>query len=178
MTVQLQISESPIKRLSPEAYQKIDRELAKYPPDQKQSAVMSALRIAQVEHGMVTPELEEEIADYLGMAPMAVHEVSTFYNMYNLRPMGRFKLTVCTNLPCALRSSNQAAEYLKHQLGIGFGETTADGVFTLQEGECFGACGDAPVVLVNDHRMCSWLSNERIDALLSELREQANKGEA
>ncbi|MEY2776418.1 MAG: hypothetical protein RLY30_516 [Pseudomonadota bacterium] len=177
MSIQLSLSEAPVRRLSDEAYRKIDRELAKYPSDQKQSAVMAALRIAQVEHGYISPELESEIAAYLGMPPMAVHEVATFYNMYDLKPLGRFKLTICTNLPCALRSGNQAADYLKARLGIGFNETTPDGLFTLKEGECMGACGDSPVMLVNNHRMCSWMSNDRIDALLAELSEQPAKGD-
>jgi NADH-quinone oxidoreductase subunit E len=166
-----------VRTLSDAAYALIDRELTKYPADQKQSAVMAALRIAQVEKGFVSPEAEAEIAAYLGMAPMAVHEVATFYNMYDLAPQGRFKITICTNLPCALRSGNQAADYLKAKLGIGFNQTTPDGLFTLKEGECMGACGDSPVVLVNNHRMCSWMSNERIDGLLAELIEQAAKGD-
>lgn len=177
MSIQLSLSEAPVRRLSDEAYRKIDRELAKYPCDQKQSAVMAALRIAQVEQGYISPELESEIAAYLGMPPMAVHEVATFYNMYDLKPLGRFKLTICTNLPCALRSGNQAADYLKARLGIGFNETTPDGLFTLKEGECMGACGDSPVMLVNNHRMCSWMSNDRIDSLLAELSEQPAKGD-
>ncbi|MFM7284492.1 MAG: NADH-quinone oxidoreductase subunit NuoE [Betaproteobacteria bacterium] len=159
--------------LSAEAYKKIDREIAKYPADQRQSAVMSALTIAQREVGWVSPEVEAEVAAYLGMPPIAVHEVATFYNMYDLTPTGRFKLTVCTNLPCALRNAHHAAETLKAKLGIGFNETTADGLFTLKEGECMGACGDAPVMLVNNHRMCSWMSEDRIDALLNELRSEA-----
>lgn len=174
MSVQLSLSERPKGPvLSAQAYAQIDRELAKYPADQKQSAVMSALRIAQREIGWISPEVEADIAAYLGMAPMAVHEVASFYTMYNLAPVGQFKLTVCTNLPCALRSGNHAAEYLKAKLGIGFNQTTADGLFTLKEGECMGACGDAPVMMVNNHRMCSWMSNDRIDALLDELRGQA-----
>jgi NADH-quinone oxidoreductase subunit E len=166
-----------MRRLSDQAYAQIDREVAKYPSDQKQSAVMAALRIVQTEMGYVSPESEAEVAAYLGMPPMAVHEVATFYNMYDLAPVGRFKLTICTNLPCALRSGNQAADYLKAKLGIGFNQTTADGLFTLKEGECMGACGDSPVVLVNNHRMCSWMSNDRIDALLAELAEQASQGD-
>ena len=174
MSVQLSLSERPKGPvLSAQAYAQIDRELAKYPADQKQSAVMSALRIAQREIGWISPEVEADIAAYLGMAPMAVHEVASFYTMYNLAPVGQFKLTVCTNLPCALRSGNHAAEYLKAKLGIGFNQTTADGLFTLKEGECMGACGDAPVMMVNNHRMCSWMSNDRIDALLDELKGQA-----
>lgn len=177
MSIQLSLSEAPVRTLSDAAYALIDRELTKYPADQKQSAVMAALRIAQVEKGFVSPEAEAEIAAYLGMAPMAVHEVATFYNMYDLAPQGRFKITICTNLPCALRSGSQAADYLKAKLGIGFNQTTPDGLFTLKEGECMGACGDSPVVLVNNHRMCSWMSNERIDGLLAELIEQAAKGD-
>ena len=156
--------------LSPDAYKKIDRELAKFPADQKQSAVMAALAIAQDEQGWLSPEVIQDVAVYLEMPAIAVQEVATFYTMYNLKPVGRFKLTICTNLPCALRNGNHAAEYLKARLGIGFNETTADGFFTLKEGECMGACGDSPVMLVNNHRMCSWMSNDRIDALLDELR--------
>ena len=172
---QMALSEQPVSQLSDAAYALIDRELAKYPADQKQSAVMAALRIAQTERGFITPEIEADIAHYLGMPPIAVHEVASFYTMYNNGPHGRFKITVCTNLPCALRNGNQAAEYIKAQLGVGFGQTTADGLFTLKEGECMGACGDAPVMLVNNHRMCSWMSNDKIDALLNELRAQASQ---
>lgn len=171
--VQLSLTEGPkTPLLSDAAYQQIDRELAKYPADQRQSAVMAALAIAQTEKGWISPEIEADIAAYLGMPAIAVHEVASFYTMYNLKPVGAFKLTVCTNLPCALRSGNQAAEYLKAKLGIGFNETTPDGLFTLKEGECMGACGDSPVMLVNNQRMCSWMSNDRIDALLDELRAQ------
>ena len=171
MSVQLSLTEAPkAPLLSQEAYQRIDREIAKYPADQKQSAVMAALAIAQREKGWISPEVEADIAAYLGMAPIAVHEVATFYAMYNLQPLGRYKITVCTNLPCALRSGNHAAEYLKARLGIGFNETTPDGLFTLKEGECMGACGDSPVMLVNNHRMCSWMSNGKIDALIDELK--------
>ncbi|MDY7578519.1 NADH-quinone oxidoreductase subunit NuoE [Herbaspirillum sp. RTI4] len=161
--------------LSQEALHKIDRELAKYPADQKQSAVMAALAIAQDEHGWLPPELQHEIADYLDMAPVAVQEVATFYNMYNTRPVGKFKITVCTNLPCQLSGGANAAAYLKQKLGIGFKETTSDGQFTLLEGECMGACGDAPVMLLNNKRMCSWMSNEKIDALIVELSEGTAK---
>lgn len=174
MSVQLSLAEAPKGPvLSAQAYQKIDREVAKYPADQKQSAVMAALAIAQTERGWISPEVEADIANYLGMPAIAVHEVASFYTMYNLKPVGKFKLTVCTNLPCALRSGNHASEYIKAKLGIGFNETTADGLFTLKEGECMGACGDSPVMLVNNHRMCSWMSNDRIDALITELTEQA-----
>ncbi len=156
--------------LSAEALKKIDREVAKYPADQKQSAVMSALAIAQDEKGWLATETMDFVADYLEMPPIAVYEVATFYNMYNLKPIGKHKITVCTNLPCALSGGNQAADYLKQKLDIGFNETTADGLFTLKEGECMGACGDAPVLLVNNKRMCSFMTNDQIDRLLEELK--------
>lgn len=155
--------------LSRETLQQIDREIAKYPVGQKQSAVMAALAIAQMEHGWLSVETIEAVADYLGMAPMAVYEVASFYNMYDLTPVGKYKITVCTNLPCALSGGVHAAEYLKQKLGVGFNETTPDGRFTLKEGECMGACGDAPVMLVNNVRMCSFMQPEQIDRLLGEL---------
>lgn len=156
--------------LSAESLKKIDREIAKYPPDQKQSACMSALRIAQDEKGWLAPEVIDFIAGYLGMPPMAVYEVASFYAMYNLQPVGKHKLTVCTNLPCALNGGARAADYLKSKLGIDFNETTGDGQFTLKEGECMGACGDAPVMLVNNRRMCCKMSDERLDQLITELK--------
>ena len=156
--------------LSAEAKLKIDRELTKYPADQKQSAVMSALAIAQDEHGWLPNELMEEVARYLGMPSVAVYEVATFYNMYNLTPMGKHKITVCTNLPCALSGGVEAAEYLKKKLGVDWKELSADGRFTIVEGECMGACGDAPVLLVNNKRMCSFMSNEKLDQLVAELK--------
>jgi NADH-quinone oxidoreductase subunit E len=160
----------PRGTLSAEACRRIDREIAKFPAGHQQSAVMAALAIAQDEHGWLSEEVIAAVAAYLQMAPIAVYEVATFYNMYDLKPPGRCKLTLCTNLPCALSGATQAAEQLKRRLGIGFGETTADGQFTLKEGECLGACGDAPVLLVNNKRMESFLSAERLDALLDELR--------
>jgi len=156
--------------LSKDAYKKIDREIAKYPADQKQSAVMAALAIVQDENGWLSTESIASVADYLGMAPMAVHEVASFYNMYDLAPVGKYKLTVCTNLPCALSGGVHAADYLKQKLSIDFNETTADGLFTLKEGECMGACGDAPVMLMNNRRMCSFMTPEEIDKLLAELK--------
>lgn len=155
--------------LSTESLQKIDREIAKYPADQKQSAVMAALAIAQEELGWLPGEAIECVANYLDMPPMAAFEVASFYNMYDLKPVGRHKLTVCTNLPCMLSGAVDAGEYLKRKLGIGFNETTADGRFTLKEGECMGACGEAPVMLVNNRRMCSCMHPEQIDKLLEEL---------
>ena len=156
--------------LSEDAYRKIDREVAKYPADQKQSAVMAALAIVQDEKGWLSEESIASVAEYLGMAPMAAYEVASFYNMYELAPVGKYKLTVCTNLPCALSGGVHAADYLKQKLSIDFNETTADGLFTLNEGECMGACGDAPVMLMNNRRMCSFMTPEEIDKLLAELK--------
>lgn len=155
--------------LTTESLQRIDREIAKYPADQKQSAVMAALAIAQEEQGRLSSEAIEFVAHYLGMAPMAAYEVASFYSMYDLTPVGKYKLTVCTNLPCMLSGGVDAAEYLKNKLGVGFNETTLDGKITLKEGECMGACGDAPVLLVNNRRMCSYMQPEQIDKLLAEL---------
>ena len=130
---------------------------------------MSALAIAQDEHGWLSSEVMGDVAKYLGMPPIAVYEVATFYNMYNLKPVGKCKISVCTNLPCALSGGVDAAEYLKKKLGVDWRETTADGNFTLVEGECMGACGDAPVLLVNNKRMCSFMSNQKLDQLIEEL---------
>lgn len=161
---------TPVARLlSDDAYRRIDREVAKFPPEGKGSAVMAALGIAQDEKGWLSLDVIADVADYLSMPAIAAQEVATFYNMYNTQPGGRHKITVCTNLPCALSGGALAGEYLKAQLGIGYRQTTADGAFTLVEGECMGACGDAPVMLVNNKRMVSWMSNEKIDALLEEL---------
>ena len=144
--------------LSEKSVQEIHRNIAKYPADQKQAAVMAVLTIVQDETGWLDAS-----------AIALVEEVATFYNMYNTKPIGAFKLSVCTNLPCELSGGLRAALYLKEKLGIDFNETTPCGTFTLVEGECMGACADAPVALVNNKRMCSWLSNDRIDQLLAEL---------
>ncbi len=149
---------------------RFDREVAKYPAEQKQSAVMACLSIVQDEQGHVSPESEVVIADYLGMAPIAVHEVTTFYNMYNQRPVGKFKLNVCTNLPCQLRDGQKALEHVCSRLGVSEGGTTADGLFTVQKSECLGACADAPVLLVNDREMCSFMSHQRLDELIDTLK--------
>ena len=151
------------------------REVAKYPADQKQSAVMACLAIAQQELGFVSPESETEIGAYLGMPVIAVHEVTTFYNMYNQAPVGKFKLNVCTNLPCQLRDGTKALKHLEEKLGIPMGGTTADGMFTLQQSECLGACADSPVLLVNDRSMCSFMSNEKLDQLVDGLRAAEGK---
>lgn len=155
--------------LSEQTYKRIDREVAKFPVDQKQSAVMAALAIAQDETGWLPPEVLQDVADYLDMPAIAVQEVATFYNMYNTKPVGKYKISVCTNLPCVLSGGVGAGEYLQKKLGIGYRETTPDGLITLVEGECMGACGDAPVMLVNNKRMCSWMAHDKIDALLAEL---------
>ena len=160
--------------LSTDALRRIDRQVAKYPADQKRSAVIAALTIAQDEHGWLSAELMDEVAAYLGMPTVAVYEVASFYAMFELKPTGRYKLTICTNLPCALSGATAAAEHLKKRLRIGFGETTGDGKFTLKEGECFGACGDAPVLLVNNKRMVSFMNPPELDALIDELSAQAD----
>jgi NADH-quinone oxidoreductase subunit E len=156
--------------LSPQSLKQIDIEIAKYPNEQRQSAVMSALAIAQKEIGHVSPEVIEFLAEYLRMPAIWVQEVSTFYNMYDNSPVGKYKLTVCTNLPCALSGGDEAADYLKQKLGIDFGQTTPCNTFTLKEGECMGACGDAPVMLVNNERMCSFMKNDKLDGLITELK--------
>jgi NADH-quinone oxidoreductase subunit E len=155
--------------LSAESLEKIDRELTKYPPNQRQSAVMSALAIAQDEKGWLATDTMDFVAHYLGMPSIAVYEVATFYAMYNLQPLGKYKITICTNLPCALSGANDATAHIQQKLGIGFNETTSDGIFTLKEGECMGACGDAPVLLINNKRMCSFMSKDNIDQLLEDL---------
>ena len=151
------------------------KEVAKYPAEQKQSAVMACLGIVQQELGYVSPDSEKVVAEFLGMAPMAVHEVTSFYNMYNQRPVGKFKLNVCTNLPCQLRDGQQALHHLEKKLGIHMGETTADGLFTLQQSECLGACADSPVLLVNDRKMCSFMSNDKLDQLVDGIRAAEGK---
>lgn len=155
--------------LSAESLRLIDREIEKYPSDQKQSAIMGALRIAQTEKRWLASETIEFVAAYLGMPVMAAYEVASFYNMYDLKPVGKHKITVCTNLPCALSGGVEAADYLKQKLGIGFNETTSDGLFTLKEGECMGACGDAPVMLHNNHKMCCRMTRDQIDVMVEEL---------
>lgn len=155
---------------------RFDREVAKYPAEQKQSAVMACLSIVQQEQGYISREAEVAIAAYLGMAPVAVQEVTTFYNMYNQKPVGQYKLNVCTNLPCQLRGGQDALEHVCQRLGVHKGETTADGAITVQESECLGACADAPVLLVNDRQMLSYMSVDKLDRLLDKLQHAAKKG--
>ena len=156
--------------LTPGALQRIDREIAKYPADRKDSAVMAALIIAQDEKGWLATETMDFVAGYLGMAPVAVYEVASFYTMYNTQPTGKYKLTVCTCLPCGLQGALAAGDHLREKLGIDFNETTPDGKFTLKESECMGACAMAPVLLVNNKKMCDYMSNEKIDQLLKDLK--------
>ena len=156
--------------ISDQAKARFAKEVAKYPNEQKQSAVMALLAIVQQEQGYVSKEAELEVAAYLGMAPIAVHEVTTFYNMYNQKPVGKYKLNVCTNLPCQLRDGARALHHLEHRLGIAMGETTRDGMFTLQQSECLGACADSPVMLVNDRTMCSFMTDDKLDQLIDGLR--------
>lgn len=161
--------------LSSASLAKIDREVAKYPAEQKQSAVMAALIVAQDENGWLATETMDFVAAYLDMPSVAVYEVATFYNMYNLAPTGKFKLTICTCLPCGLQGALAAADHLREKLGVNFNETTPDGKFTLKEGECMGACAMAPVVLVNNKRMCDYMTNDKLDALVGELRNELGK---
>ena len=156
--------------LSEQTLIRFNREVAKYPEAQKQSAVMACLTILQEEFGFVSAGSESLVAEFLEMPPIAVHEVTTFYNMYNQRPVGKYKLNVCTNLPCQLREGAAALKHLEKKLGISMGETTTDGLFTLQQSECLGACADSPVVLVNDLTMCSFMTNEKLDQLIAGLQ--------
>jgi NADH-quinone oxidoreductase subunit E len=164
---------NPRATISEAGLQRCAREVAKYPPEHKQSAVLACLAIVQRELGYVSEQSEEFVAVYLGMPTIAVHEVTTFYNMYNQQPVGRFKLNVCTNLPCQLRDGQGALEHLCSRLGVDEGGTTADGLFTVQKAECLGACADAPVMLVNDRQMCSFMSSERLDELVAMLASHA-----
>jgi NADH-quinone oxidoreductase subunit E len=160
----------PAPVLSADAARRFELEIAKYPPEGKASAVIACLAVLQQEHGWISQESEQLVAEALDMPPIAVHEVTTFYNMFNQVPVGRVKLNVCTNLPCQLRGGQHALEHLCRSLGIEEGGTTADHAFTVQKAECLGACADAPVLLVNDRQMISFMSDARLDDLLSSLR--------
>ncbi len=156
--------------LSPQAIEKIDYELTKYPADQRQAAVMSALRIVQTERGWLSKDSISEVAQYLGMPEIAALEVASFYNMYDLSPVGKYKITVCTNISCMLRDSDEIVNHLQTKLGVGFNEVTADGKFCLKEGECMGACGGAPLMTVNNHAMHEFLTPEKVDEILEALK--------
>src|SRR3990167_7537194 len=168
-----QATQAPAMALPAATRALFDKEVAKYPADQRQSAVMACLAILQKEHGWVSREAENLVAEFLGMPPIAVHEVTTFYNMYNQKPVGKYKLNVCTNLPCQLRDGQKALQYLCDKLGVEDGGTTADGLFTVSHCECLGACADAPVALVNDRQMVSYMSNDKLDELVDALKAQA-----
>ncbi len=146
------------------------KEVAKYPADRKQSAVMACLAIVQQEQGHITMQIEDSLAAYLDMPSIAVHEVTTFYNMYNQQAVGRYKLNVCTNLPCQLRDGAKALDHVCQKLGVQPYGTTPDGLFTVQPCECLGACADAPVLLVNDRQMLSFMSHDRLDELIDLLK--------
>ena len=161
--------------ISAATQERFAREVAKYPAEHKQSAVMACLAIVQQEQGYVSTDSEAFIGEYLGMPTIAVHEVTTFYNMYNQQPVGKYKLAVCTNLPCLLRDGGKALEHLERKLGISMGQTTPDGLFTLQQCECLGACADAPAMLVNDRNMCSFMSDDKLDQLVDSLRAGESK---
>ena len=158
------------KSISEATLARFSKEVAKYPADQKQSAVMACLAIVQQELGYVSTDSEVVVADFLGMAAIAVHEVTTFYNMYNQQKLGKYKLNVCTNLPCQLRDGDRALRHLEKKLNIHMGETTPDGLFTLQQCECLGACADSPVLLINDRTMCSFMSDDKLDQIVDSLR--------
>ena len=178
MTQLPQTSQAQAMKLSAATLARFAKEVAKYPADQKASAVMACLAIVQQEQGHVSPAAEDAIAAVLGMAPIAVHEVTTFYNMYNQQPVGKFKLNVCTNLPCQLRDGDKALDHVCKRLGVQPYGSTPDGVFTVQPSECLGACADAPVLLVNDRQMLSFMSHERLDELLAMLKAHSEKTDA
>lgn len=155
--------------LSAKVYAEIDRWMLRYPPEQKRSAVMEALRFAQEDNGgSLTDAIMDAVADYLGMSKIAVYEVATFYSMYHLAPVGQHVINVCTNISCMLSDSEKMLEHLKARLGIGLNETTADGKFTLREVECLAACRNAPVAQVGKQYYEN-LTAEKLDALLEEL---------
>ncbi len=155
--------------LSKESIDKIEYELTKYPADQRRAAVMSALRIVQTEKGWLSPESISDVANYLGIPEIAALEVATFYNMYDLEPVGEHKITICTNISCMLRDSDEIVEHLQKKLGVGFNEVTKDGKFCLKEGECMGACGGAPLMSVNNAKMYEFLTVEKVEEILKEL---------
>ena len=164
------VAEAPVAQFSEATLARFDREVVKYPPERRRSAVLACLAVVQDEQGWISPESEKAIAQYLGIEPIAVHEATTFYDMCNTQPVGRYKINMCTNLPCQLRGGVKALEYLRQTLGIQDGQTTPDGMFTLQQCECLGACADAPVLLVNDRNMCSFMDDERLQQMVDGLR--------
>ena len=148
----------------------IDRWIAKYPEDWKAGAVMAALRIVQDQNeGWLSMDLMDAVAEYLDMQPIQVYEVATFYSMYELKPAGRHKICVCTNISCMLCGSHNVVAHLENRLGINLGETTSDGKFTLKEVECLGACVDAPMFQIGT-RYYEKLTPEKIDNILDQLQ--------
>lgn len=169
------VADAPVAELSAETIARFDREVAKYPPEGRRSAILACLAVVQDEQGWISPESEKAIARYLGIEPIAVHEATTFYTMCNQRPVGRYKINMCTNVPCQLLGAARALKHLTDKLGIEDGETTADGLFTVTHTECLGACADAPVMIVNDRNMCSFMNEERLDELVEQLRQAEDK---
>lgn len=163
------VADAPVAQFSDATIARFDAAVAKYPPEHRRSAVMACLSVVQDEQGWISPESEKAVAEYLGIEPIAVHECTTFYNMYNQQPVGRYKINMCTNLPCQLRGSARALKHLTDKLGIEDGGTTADGLFTVAHCECLGACADAPVMIVNDRSMCSFMSEDKLDQLVADL---------
>ncbi|MBT5165977.1 MAG: NAD(P)H-dependent oxidoreductase subunit E [Nitrosomonadales bacterium] len=149
--------------------QKIDKELKKFPDDQKQSAIIAALQIIQTENGFLTNDLIATAADYLDMPKIAAMEVATFYNMFELKPAGKYKISICTNISCALRDADDIVCHLKKKLKIDFNEVTKDKKFSLKESECMGACGGAPLMTVNNQKMYEYLTPQKVDQILEEL---------
>ena len=149
--------------------QKIDKELKKFPDDQKQSAIIAALQIIQTENGFLTNDLIAMAADYLDMPKIAAMEVATFYNMFELKPAGKYKISICTNISCALRDADDIVCHLKKKLKIDFNEVTKDKKFSLKESECMGACGGAPLMTVNNQKMYEYLTPQKVDQILEGL---------
>ena len=154
--------------LSAESLAMIDKEVAKYPPEQKGSAVMAALRIAQEEHGWLSVPLMDYVAELLSLRPIRVYEVASFYSMYDLKPVGKHKISVCTNISCMLCGSDGVVAHLEKKLGIKMGETTKDGRFTLKEVECLAACGGAPMFQIGKTYYEN-LTPDKIDQVLAAL---------
>jgi len=161
--------ESKLHLIDDASRAEIDRWVAKYPADKKQSAVMAALHIMQdANGGWLTADVMDAIAEYLEMPTISVYEVATFYSMYELNPVGKHKICVCTNVSCMLRGSDEIVDHLNKRLGIKFGETTADNRFTLKEVECLGACGGAPMFQIGK-KYYENLTPQRVDEILDSL---------
>ncbi len=156
--------------LSQKSIAQIEIELKKYPAEHRQAAVMAALRIAQAEKGWLSQETISFVANYLGIPEIAAMEVATFYNMYDLQPVGKYKITICTNISCMLRDADEIVHHLQNKLGVGFNEVSKDGKFCLKEGECMGCCGGAPLMHINNTDMHEFLTVEKVDQILEGLK--------